>query len=148
MNYFPGPTSIKLDNKGRFSVPIRYREILIEESGSKLLITADIFERILLLYPFTYWQKEILPGLIDLPSGDPIVRKIKRRTIGYATETKIDATGRIHVPSPLLQYADITNELEMKSMGNSFELCAPGTDELAPLDANIVLPEVLSNLKL
>ena len=57
VNMFKGITNIRLDTKGRLTIPTKYRSIIDEQSNSKMVITIDSEAKCLLLYPSTSWKK-------------------------------------------------------------------------------------------
>ncbi len=144
---FPGPAQIKLDDKARIAIPVRYRNELLESWGKRLISTIDLYERILVLYPFRYWEEEIMPAWSQLSSIDPQASEAKRRFLGSATEVIMDNAGRIRLPSVLMAYAHITTEVDLRRLGNKFEISAVQPDILEPLDKSNPLAEVLQNLK-
>ena len=57
VSMFKGITNIRLDTKGRLTIPTKYRPIIHEQSNSKMVVTIDSEEKCLLLYPSTSWKK-------------------------------------------------------------------------------------------
>ena len=53
---FRGATLVNLDSKGRLSVPVRYREQLVEHAAGQMVCTIDIHHACLLLYPLPEWE--------------------------------------------------------------------------------------------
>jgi MraZ protein len=118
---FRGLNLINLDLKGRFAMPARYREILQENCGGKLIATIDTEQKCLLIYPEPAWL-EIEKKLALLPSFDLQARRIQRLLIGHATEMGWDSTGRLLLPPPLRDYADLQKEIALVGQGNKFEV--------------------------
>ncbi len=142
---FPGPSSIKLDDKSRLALPVRYRNELKKEWGTTLIMTLDIHDPILLIYPLRYWTDTIFPTW-NTSQLDAIARQAKRRFIGNATESAMDAQGRIRIPPPLKQAVHIDNEVVMRRIGQYFELNAPEVDVAAPLSKEQPLPSSLEGV--
>lgn len=117
---FRGIYHISLDSKGRLSVPVKVRAQFEEESGGALIVTADL-ENQLLLYTLPQWQ-EVEEKLVQLPSFDPQIRRLKRLYMGNAAECELDSTGRILIPPPLRQRAGLEKKVVLSGMGNKFEL--------------------------
>jgi len=118
---FRGINGINIDAKGRIAMPTRYRERLSLDSDSKIILTIDTEERCLLLYPLTEWEK-IEAKLAALPSFNAAARRIQRLLIGHATDGELDAQGRILLPSPLRDYADLQKKVVLVGQGKKFEL--------------------------
>lgn len=118
---FRGVNSLAIDDKGRMAIPARYREDLLEESSPHLIITIDTESTCLLLYPYSQW--ELIEKKIEaLPSFNPAARRIQRLLIGHATETTLDNNGRILLPQPLREYANLTKNVVLIGQGKKFEL--------------------------
>ena len=118
---FRGITSINIDDKGRFAIPARYREVLMERDGGALVVTIDTQERCLLLYPVKQWEL-IEKKLEVLPSFNPVTRRIQRLLIGHATELEIDKQGRVLLPPLLRDYASLEKTIMLVGQGKKFEI--------------------------
>lgn len=121
---FRGVNGINIDVKGRVAIPTRYRERL-HESRSCVVLTIDTEEKCLLLYPLTAWE-EIENKLAELPSFNPVARRIQRLLIGHATEVELDSHGRILLPPLLRDYAGLTKRTMLVGQGKKFELWDEG----------------------
>ena len=53
---FRGVVNLNLDAKGRMAVPTKYRAILSERFGGKVVITVDP-DRCLSIYPLKIWEE-------------------------------------------------------------------------------------------
>lgn len=118
---FRGVTELNLDAKGRMAMPTRYRERLIERSEGRLVITIDTDERCLLLYPLPEWEA-IEQKLDSLPSFNPQARRVQRLLMGHATDVEMDGSGRLLLPPPLRQYANLDKQVVLIGQGKKFEL--------------------------
>ena len=52
---FRGINTITMDAKGRMAMPARYRDILSVASENRIVVTIDMREACLLLYPISEW---------------------------------------------------------------------------------------------
>lgn len=102
-------------------MPTRYRERLRERSEGKLVMTIDTDERCLLIYPMPEWE-DIERKLDALPSFNPQARRVQRLLMGHASDTDMDGNGRILVPPPLRQYAQLDKHVVLIGQGRKFEL--------------------------
>lgn len=118
---FRGINAINVDSKGRFAVPTKYRDQLVRDCQSKVVLTIDTEEHCLLLYPAPVWE-EIEAKLEKLPSFNPAARRIQRLLIGHATEAECDGSGRLLVPPVLREYAQLEKKLILLGQGKKFEI--------------------------
>ena len=117
---FRGANKLTLDAKGRMVMPTRYRERLQERCGGKLVITVDK-EQCLLLYPLPDWE-EIERKLMRLPTLNPQARRLQRLMVGHATDTDLDAHGRLLLPPNLREFAHLSRDAMLIGQGMRFEL--------------------------
>ena len=118
---FRGVNSLNLDAKGRLAIPTRYREGLLRQSDGKMVVTIGNAERCLWLYPLADWE-DIERKLVALPSLDPAAQKLKRILIGHANDCDLDAAGRVLLPGPLREFANLDKRVVMIGQGNKFEI--------------------------
>jgi len=118
---FRGVNSLNLDAKGRLAIPTRYREGLSRQSNGKMVVTINNAERCLWLYPLADWE-EIERKLVNLPSLDPAAQRLKRILIGHANDCDLDAAGRVLLPAPLREFANLDKRVVMIGQGNKFEI--------------------------
>ncbi|MDR1056988.1 MAG: division/cell wall cluster transcriptional repressor MraZ [Coxiellaceae bacterium] len=118
---FRGINSINLDTKGRMIMPVRYRAELESKAKGQLIVTIDAEEECLLLYPLPMWE-EIEKKIENLPSFNPITRRIQRLLIGHATELEMDSNGRLLLPQLLREYASISKYVMLIGQGKKFEV--------------------------
>ncbi|WP_076415139.1 division/cell wall cluster transcriptional repressor MraZ [Shewanella sp. UCD-KL12] len=118
---FRGASAINLDTKGRIAIPKRYREQLHAEYNGQLVITVDFQSSCLLLYPLVEWSK-IEAKLLQLSDTQASERSMKRLLLGYAHECELDGNGRLLLPPPLRQYANLEKHAMLVGQLNKFEL--------------------------
>jgi MraZ protein len=118
---FRGATIVHLDSKGRFAVPIRYRDLLTEKSQNQLVCTIDIHQPCLLLYLLPEWEM-IEKKLSRLSSMNPAERRVQRLLLGHAGECQMDSAGRLLLANTLRQHAGLTKEVMLVGQFNKFEL--------------------------
>ena len=117
---FRGANKLTLDAKGRMVMPTRYRERLQERCGGKLVITVDK-EQCLLIYPLPDWE-EIERKLMRLPTLNPQARRLQRLMVGHATDTDLDAHGRLLLPPNLREFGLLKRDAMVSGQGMRFEL--------------------------
>ena len=118
---FRGISAMNLDEKGRFAIPSRYRELLREQWSSQLVLTIDTEETCLLIYPLSEWNL-IQQKIESLPTFNPIARRIQRLLMGYATDLAMDNHGRVLIPPLLREYAKLLKGIVLVGQGKKFEL--------------------------
>ncbi|MFV1982426.1 MAG: division/cell wall cluster transcriptional repressor MraZ [Thiohalomonadales bacterium] len=117
---FRGVNTLNLDAKGRMAMPSRYREQISEQSDGKLIVTVDR-DHCLLLYPLPEWE-EIERKLVRLPSLNKQARRMQRLLIGHATDCDLDNSGRLLLPPPLREFAELEKRIVLIGQGNKFEI--------------------------
>lgn len=118
---FRGVNTLNLDAKGRLAIPTRYREELLQQCEGQMVVTINTEERCLWLYPLTDWVP-IERKLVELPSLDPAAQRLKRILIGHATDCELDASGRVLLPGPLREWANLEKRVVLIGQGNKFEI--------------------------
>ena len=117
---FRGLNKISLDAKGRFSIPVRYKDSLSNLSSNLLICTIDQ-DHCLLLYPLKFW-KSIEKKIMALPTLNSTSRRLQRLMVGHAAEIEIDSNGRILIPKELREFAKLTKQAMLVGQGNKFEI--------------------------
>ena len=114
---FLGTFQLKLDEKGRLSIPHRYREILQEQSQpgpeqSDAQLILSPFGQCLIAYPRAEWQwlAQTLAATTALPSMHRDVRDLQRVLFGSAAECSVDAQGRVLIPPHCARKLDSTGK--------------------------------------
>ena len=103
---FLGQFEHGVDDKSRLFLPARFRE----KNATATFILTQGLERCLFLFPPSAW--EALAGKLDqLPLANKVEeRAFKRTLLAAASETEVDAQGRILIPQILREYAGIRRE--------------------------------------
>jgi MraZ protein len=103
------------------ALPGRSRETVQLASAGNIVVTIDMRERCLLLYPLAEWEvvQRKLEGLSNI---DPQARRLQRLLIGHATDLSLDSNGRVLLPSLLRDYADLDKKLVLVGQGNKVEI--------------------------
>ena len=117
---FRGATKVTLDAKGRMVIPTRYRARLQERGDSRLVVTIDR-DQCLLIYPLPDWE-EIERKLMSLPTMDEHTRRLQRLMVGHATDVELDGHGRLLLPQELRKFANLDRSAWLIGQGRRFEL--------------------------
>ena len=118
---FRGVNQVNLDSKGRMAIPTRYRDELRADTDSHLIITVNISERALWLYTLPEWER-IEAKVSSLPSFDKNAAILKSFLLGRATDVDMDASGRLLIPAPLREHAQLKKQIVLAGQGNKFEI--------------------------
>lgn len=149
---FRGVNNINLDAKGRLAIPVRYRDFLAQHCNGEMVVTIDTDERCLLIYPRPEWE-DLERKVSALSSFNPASRRVQRLLIGHATDVELDASGRILIPPPLRQYADLDKKTVMLGQVHKLELWSEEhwttrRDDWLGDQSDLTLPPELENLSL
>ena len=119
---FFGETAINLDVKGRLAIPMRYRDMIQEQSGGQLVLTYSAFDSgALYLYPEQEWER-VRDEVTGLSTFNPGHRSLQRRLVGSASAVEPDGNGRIQIPQTLRQVAGLEKRVVLLGMGIRFEI--------------------------
>ncbi|NOZ37250.1 MAG: division/cell wall cluster transcriptional repressor MraZ [Gammaproteobacteria bacterium] len=116
-----GINTLNLDAKGRMAIPSRYRERLLSQSEGQVVVTRDVRDPCLLLYPLPDW--EVLErDLKELKNVDPETRRYQRILIGHAADLEMDGNGRILLPPNLRKVVGLDKHIALVGQANKFEI--------------------------
>ena len=118
---FRGVTILNLDAKGRMAMPSKYRERLQQQGNGQLVVTLDMNDPCLLIYPVPEWE-DIERKLVRLPSLNKEAMRIKRLLLGHASEIELDSHGRILLPPALRELVKLDKRIILLGQGNKFEV--------------------------
>lgn len=118
---FRGVNTINLDAKGRMAMPARYREMLADKYGGRLVATVDFSGQCLLLYPIDEWEV-IQQKVESLSSFDAASRRVQRMLIGHAHDLEMDGSGRLLLPQILRSRAQLDKHVALVGQGMKFEI--------------------------
>ncbi len=116
---FLGQYRHSIDEKGRLTIPARYRA----ELATGAYITQG-FERNLLVYTTTSYE-HLAAQANMLSTTNPEAREVRRVIFGRASDVSLDSAGRILIPSFLREYAGLDSEAELVGGGVYFEIWRP-----------------------
>ena len=105
------------------ALPARLRGPVDVRCEGKLVITIDMRERCLLLYPLPEWEI-VQRKLESLPNINPDARLLQRLLIGHATDVDLDASARVLIPPKLRDFAHLDKSLVLVGQGNKLEIWA------------------------
>jgi MraZ protein len=118
---FLGVNTLNLDTKGRLAIPVKYRERLMDNGASAIVVTINPQERCLWLYPEAEWQP-IAQKVSRLPPLKRQNRQLQRLLLGHASELEMDGQGRVLLNNELREYASMDKRVALVGQGHKFEL--------------------------
>ncbi|SBS30114.1 Protein MraZ [Marinomonas spartinae] len=118
---FRGIHHVSVDAKGRMSLPTRLRDELAQYEDEGVVVTIDPASKCLLLYPLIEWE-QIQEKLDKLPSFQPQARRLQRLLVGHATDLDVDKAGRILLPAPLRDFANLDRKVTLLGQGKKIEI--------------------------
>ena len=113
---FYGEFEYKIDDKGRLPLPPRFRNFLkdgvVLTPGAEKCITA---------YTLPEWKK-LATTLTGSSLSRSKMRKLSRALFATAFSTKVDGQGRIAIPAPLREHAEIVDEVVVAGANTYLEI--------------------------
>jgi len=103
------------------AVPTKYRDRLQSSAEGQLVVTLDMSDPCLLIYPVTEWE-DIERKLVRLPSLNKQAARLKRLLLGHASEVELDSHGRILLPPALRELVRLEKRIILLGQGNKFEV--------------------------
>ncbi|HWP92319.1 MAG TPA: division/cell wall cluster transcriptional repressor MraZ [Thermodesulfobacteriota bacterium] len=117
---FRGRYEHTMTDKGRISVPSKFREVLKEKYDDETLVITN-FDKCLAAYPVKEWN-EIEKKAAELPQFRQEVISFLRYLMGSAIDCQIDGSGRVLIPQALRNHAQIKRDVVMIGMLSRFEI--------------------------
>jgi len=111
-----------MDEKGRTSVPSRYRDVLNAQGESRVILTTGI-DPCLVAYPVGEWLA-FEEKLARMPQFDASVKMLRRIYVSGAVECDLDKHGRILIPATLRKHAGLDKDAMWAGMGRHAEIWA------------------------
>jgi MraZ protein len=113
---FLGRYEHSIDEKGRLTIPARYRELLADGA-----YVSQGFDHNLIVHPVASF--EVMSNRINqLAFTDPVARQLKRYIFSTAERCEIDKAGRILLPQFLRDMANLDGSVIIVGAGAYFEI--------------------------
>ena len=113
---FIGEYQASLDEKGRISIPVKFRSQL----KKKVVVTRGL-DNSLFLYNMDEWKK-LAEKLASLPISTANSRGFQRLMLAGAMDCDVDKQGRIVVPGYLKDFAKISKKAVVAGLYNRIEI--------------------------
>jgi MraZ protein len=120
---FRGCFEHSVDDKGRVSIPVSFRKVLLGLQDERIVVTKFLLHsfRCLDIYPHAEW--EILEReLLNKPRFDETFAKLEAFYLSNAQECSVDKQGRILLPPMLREYASLQKDVVFASALKKFRI--------------------------
>lgn len=117
---FLGQFRHNLDDKGRLTIPARFRDLLAVEGGYIL----QGFDNNLMVLPASAFEA-VTKRVNSMNMTDPSARMLRRLLFSSADQIGVDRVGRILLPAYLREAARLEGEAVIVGAGNYFEIWSP-----------------------
>ena len=114
---FMGEFTCKIDDKGRFMLPAKFREVLQDE---EFIVTRGL-DNCIDLFPANEWIN-IENELRKLKRTDSKHRAYQRFVLSAATKLNVDNQGRVNLPNSLVEHAKINKNIIVTGMVDKIEI--------------------------
>jgi MraZ protein len=121
---FLGTFEHTLDEKGRLSIPSRFREVLQRKKQPEQLIVTEGLDACLFGYPLDEW-KAFETKITTRPMNKGDDRYFVRRLFAGAVDCPLDKQGRIMLPQSLRTYAGLARDAVVVGVSNRIEIWSP-----------------------
>ncbi|PZD93898.1 cell division/cell wall cluster transcriptional repressor MraZ [Paenibacillus sambharensis] len=113
---FMGEFQHNIDDKGRLTIPAKFRENL----GAQFIVTRGL-DNCLFVYPMSEWSV-LEQKLKSLPLMKSDARAFSRFFFSGATECELDKQGRVNLPNHLCEYAKLDKDCVVIGVSNRVEV--------------------------
>lgn len=120
---FKGQAEYSVDSKGRVAIPAKMRKAMSPEAQDTFTITRG-FEDCIFLYPMNRWS-DIEEEIEALSMYDREARDFIRIILMWADEVSLDGQGRISIPNPLLEFAELDDSALILGAFDHIEIWNP-----------------------
>ena len=120
---FRGCFEHSIDDKGRVSIPVSFRKVLLGLQDERIVVTKFLLHsfRCLDIYPQAEWEV-LEQELLNKPRFDETFAKLEAFYLSNAQECAVDKQGRILLPPMLREYASLQKEVVFASALKKFRI--------------------------
>jgi MraZ protein len=115
-----GSFPARIDDKFRLKVPAKFRRELPDTEDNTYFVTSDD-GRSAQIYSIPVWER-IAQKFLEPPRMDPAKQKLQKFTSYYGILTQMDPQGRILIPQPLREDAQITGDVIVIGQNDHLEV--------------------------
>lgn len=129
-----------IDEKGRLTIPARFRE----ELGERFMVTKGL-DHCLFVYPMSEW-KAVEAKLKALPLTNTAARQFVRLLFSGAAECEPDRQGRVLLPPTLREHARIDRDVVVIGVGTRAEVWAKAEWDRYSQEAGSAFEEIAEKI--
>ncbi len=118
---FRGSFEHAIDDKGRLSIPARFRETLRRRRERELVLVDPVFDTCISAYPIKAWE-HIEQNLLSKGNSDKTFRDYVRQISARAVESPVDSQGRILIPPQLRERAGLRRDVVIIGVLDKIEI--------------------------
>ncbi len=119
---FIGDYNIKVDAKGRISLPSAFKRQIAERLQEGFVLKRDVFDRCLILYPMKEWERQNQLIRAKTNPYNKEHNRFLRMFFSGTAEMIPDANNRILIPKRLMEFAEIEDEVVMAGQYGKVEI--------------------------
>jgi MraZ protein len=121
---FRGRYEHTVDSKGRLSIPVKFRDVLLGKGDERLVITNFVIDsmRCLDVYPVDEWVR-FEEEIKRKPKFDRRMVMFQNYYLAAACECVVDKQGRVLIPPLLRQYANLKRDVVLVAALEKFRVC-------------------------
>jgi len=138
---FLGEYNYKIDEKGRVPLPPKFRP----DFRDGIILTAGA-EKCILVYSPSQW-KILAESLTTGPVLSSKMRKLSRALFATAFNLNLDGQGRIALPLPLRQYANIRNDVVVAGANAYLEIWDKKAWDLEKIESQAQSWQIIETLE-
>jgi MraZ protein len=120
---FRGSFEHTIDGKGRLSIPVKFREVLLGKGDERIVMTNFVVDgmKCLDVYPLEEWSR-LEEEIRRKPKFDRKMVMFQNYYLSGATECVVDKHGRILIPPTLRKYAGLKRDVVLVSALEKFRV--------------------------
>ncbi len=142
---FTGRSDIRVDAKGRISIPAAFRRILAPGERDEI-VTIYVPTGHLLLFNKEYWATVIQQRVIDKAAvkGEENIWRAIHRLSEYSHMSAVDSQGRVTIPAWLLERAEVGKDAVIFGASDRVSVWAPEAYErwVAEVDIDSTISDI------
>lgn len=118
---FIGDFECKADAKGRIVLSAAFKKALAE-GEDRFVVRKDLFEECLVMYPYSYWEEELLKIRQRLNPYDREHKQFLRDFFRATAEVSLDSNGRFLIPKRLMEQVSAERDVVLIGVDRYIEL--------------------------
>lgn len=122
---FTGTIEAKADAKGRVFFPAAFRKVLAAAGEEQLVLSRDVFQPCLVVYPWSVWNEQLDALRAGLNRWNSRQRMLMREFVKNVEVATLDSGGRLLIPKRYAAKAAIAQDVVFIGMDDTVEIWSP-----------------------